>query len=70
METKEIFLGRVDDEGKAEQLALEFYGPIYLLYSLYDGAIEKDAVLALLNTHVERFSDSLKRNLEKRGNTG
>lgn len=62
---KEIFLGMVGDEEKAEQLALEFYGPIYLLYSLYDSATEKEAVTALLNTHVERFSDSLKRDLEK-----
>lgn len=62
---KEIFLGMVGDEEKAEQLALEFYGPIYLLYSLYDGATDKATVTALLNTHVERFSDSLKRDLEK-----
>ena len=62
---KEIFLGLVDDEEKAKQLALEFYGPIYLLYSLYDGATDKAAVTALLDTHVERFSDSLKRDLEK-----
>lgn len=62
---KEIFLGLVGDEKKAEQLALEFYGPIYLLYSLYDSAMEKEAVTALLNTHVERFSDSLKHDLEK-----
>lgn len=62
---KEIFLGLVGDEKKAEQLALEFYGPIYLLYSLYDSATEKEAVTALLNTHVERFSDSLKHDLEK-----
>ncbi len=62
---KEIFLGMVGDEEKAEQLALEFYGPIYLLYSLYDGATDKAAVTALLDTHVERFSDSLKRDLEK-----
>ena len=62
---KEIFLGMVGDAEKAEQLALEFYGPIYLLYSLYDGATDKAAVTALLDTHVERFSDSLKRDLEK-----
>lgn len=62
---KEIFLGMVGDEEKAEHLALEFYGPIYLLYSFYDGATDKAAVTALLNTHVERFSDSLKCDLEK-----
>ena len=62
---KEIFLGVVGDEEKAEQLALEFYGPIYLLYSLYDGAMDKEAVTALMDAHVERFSDNLKRDLEK-----
>ena len=62
---KEIFFGLVGDEEKAEQLALEFYGPIYLLYSLYDGATDKAAVTALLNTHIERFSDNLKRDLGK-----
>ena len=64
---KEIFRGMTGDERTADQLALEFYGPIYLLYSLYDGAVDKEAVTALMNTHVERFSDSLKRSLEQGG---
>lgn len=62
---KEIFLGMAGDEEKAEQLALEFYGPIYLLYSLYDGAADKEAVTVLMDVHVKRFADSLKRELEK-----
>lgn len=37
------------------QLALEFYGPIYLLYSIYDGAEDKDPVSALLKEHIDRF---------------
>ena len=37
------------------QLALEFYGPIYLLYALYDGSEDKPAVLATLNSHIDRF---------------
>lgn len=62
---KEIFLGMAGDEEKAEQLALEFYGPIYLLYSLYDGAADKEAVTTLMDAHVKRFADSLERDLEK-----
>jgi len=37
------------------QLALEFYGPMYLLYSVYDGAEEKEAVSSLLATHIDHF---------------
>ncbi|MDO5575256.1 MAG: helix-turn-helix domain-containing protein [bacterium] len=57
---KEIFMGMVGDEAQAEQLALEFYGPIFLLYSLYDVAENKETVTALLDTHVERFSENLR----------
>lgn len=37
------------------QLALEFYGPMFLLYSVYDGAEDKSAVPALLEKHINRF---------------
>ena len=37
------------------QLALEFYGPMYLLYSVYDGAEEKESVSSLLATHIDHF---------------
>ena len=62
---QEIFFGLTSDKEKAKQLALEFYGPIYLLFSLYDGAKDKETVIALLNTHVERFSNNLKQELKK-----
>lgn len=62
---KEIFLGMTGDEEKAEQLALEFYGPIYLLYSLYDGTMDQETVTVLMNQHVERFSESLKCEMKK-----
>ena len=50
-----IFRRLTDAEDIAMQLALEFYAPIYLLYSIYDSAQDKDAVSALLDAHVERF---------------
>ena len=37
-------------------LALSFYAPMFMLYSLYDGAEDKDTVFALLHTHIVRFA--------------
>ena len=34
---------------------MEFYGPMYLLYSVYDSAAEKESVSSLLATHIEHF---------------
>lgn len=39
-----------------EQVALDFYGPIYLLINMYDGASDKEKLLRLLEEHVERFA--------------
>ena len=52
-----IFRRLTDSDEAAMQLALEFYGPMYLLYSVYDGAEDKENVAPLLDTHVERFID-------------
>ena len=35
--------------------ALAFYGPMYLLYSVYDDADDKASVYALLDAHLERW---------------
>ena len=48
--------------GEAERgmpLALAFYGPMFLLYSLYDAG-QKQAT-AMLDAHVERFADEYLR---------
>ena len=50
-----IFRKRTDSDEAAMQLALEFYGPMYLLYSVYDGASDKSAVSPLLDAHIDRF---------------
>ena len=52
-----IFRKLTDTDEAAMQLALEFYGPMYLLYSIYDGAENKETVAPLLDAHVERFID-------------
>ena len=50
-----IFRQLTSSDEEAMQLALEFYGPMYLLYSVYDGAEDKAAAASLLEAHVDRF---------------
>ena len=50
-----VFRPLTDSEQTAMQLALEFYGPMFLLYSVYDGAGGKDSVAPMLSAHIDRF---------------
>ena len=50
-----IFRKLTGSDKAAMQLALEFYGPVFLLYSVYDGAADKGAVETLLDEHIDRF---------------
>ena len=50
MET--IFKGLTGKEAEARQLALDFYGPIFLMYSLYDAADGKKEIIKMLELHV------------------
>ena len=50
-----IFRKLTDSDEAAMQLALEFYGPMFLLYSIYDGAKEKESVAPMLCAHIDRF---------------
>lgn len=50
-----IFRKLTDSDDAAMQLALEFYGPMFLLYSVYDGANEKESVAPMLCAHIDRF---------------
>lgn len=47
------------DEEDAFQIALEFYGPIYLLYSVYDSTGDRQSALDALHRHIDRFSARL-----------
>ena len=58
MET--VFAGITGNRAGARQLALDFYGPIFLLYSLYDGAKEKECITDMLDEHIRRFAETLK----------
>ena len=50
-----IFRGLTDSEEAAQHLALEFYGPMFLLYSVSDSGADQEQVLSLLDAHIERF---------------
>lgn len=50
-----IFRKLADSDESAMQLALEFYGPMFLLYSVWDGAEEKESVAPQLCRHIDRF---------------
>lgn len=64
-----IFRKLTDSDEAAMQLALEFYGPMYLLYSVYDGAQDKDSVAPLLDAHIEQFIDKVESCCRKDGET-
>lgn len=55
----DIFLSLTHSEPQAFGLALEFYGPIYLLYSIYDSTSDIEYVMRLLEKHIESFSNRL-----------
>lgn len=50
-----IFRKLTDSDEAATQLALEFYGPMFLLYSVYDGASDKEGVAPILGAYIDRF---------------
>lgn len=62
-----IFRKLTESDEDAMLFALEFYGPMYLLYSVYDGAEEKDAVSPLLDAHIDRFIAKVESGYRKDG---
>jgi AcrR family transcriptional regulator len=53
---EDLFREMTQDATAARRLALDFYAPLFLLYAVYDGAEEKEPVLAALREHLARFS--------------
>mgnify|MGYP002766498547 CR=1 FL=1 len=52
--------GEITGSGDAAwQLALEFYGPIFLLYGLSDGGMSEARAMELLDDHASRFIDRM-----------
>ena len=62
-----IFRKLADSDEAAMQLALEFYGPMFLLYSVYDGAADKDSVAPMLSAHIDRFIARIESDYKKSG---
>ena len=52
----DIFADFTENYDEAYSLALEFYGPMYLLYSIYDANPDIDYVTHLLDEHIEKFN--------------
>ena len=62
-----IFRKLTDSDDAAMQLALEFYGPMFLLYSVYDGATDKESIAPRLCAHIDRFIEKIESNYRKPG---
>ena len=62
-----IFRKLTDSDESAMQLALEFYGPMFLLYSIYDGAKDKESVAPMLRAHIDRFIGRIESDYRKPG---
>ncbi|MEG1619356.1 MAG: TetR family transcriptional regulator [Eubacterium sp.] len=53
----EDLFGRIANSSENARLfALHFYAPVFTLYSLYDGAIDKEQVFAILQKHIANFT--------------
>ena len=61
-----IFREMTDSDGAAMQMALDFYGPMYLLYSVYDSAGDKQAVMKILQDHIDHFITCAEQGREDR----
>ena len=54
----DVFKSKAANKQDAYQLALEFYAPMFILYSIYDGAKsakERSLVRIALKKHVDNF---------------
>lgn len=61
----DLFSQMFDDESNGMQLALEFYAPMFLLYSMYDTAessTEKKQITDMLRNHIDRFAARIEKN--------
>ncbi len=58
-----IFRNMVGSAEEGMQLALSFYGPMYLLYGMYDSVENKEGVLSMLDAHIDCFLKRLEMKL-------
>lgn len=55
-----VFRSVAQSDDEAMQLALEFYGPMFLLYSVYDGAENKAGISLMLDAYIKQFISKFK----------
>ena len=48
-------------EKNAKLLAIDFYAPIYMMMTIYDGNGDKEEVIKMVEEHVEQFTRNYKR---------
>ena len=46
----------LEDAERARQMAVDFYEPIFLLYSIYDGTNDRNQAIKLIDEHMDHFS--------------
>lgn len=61
-----IFRRMADSDAQATQLALRFYGPMFLLYSVYDESEDRKTVIEALDTHIRTFIEQLEAEKRRR----
>lgn len=44
-----------------KQFAIDFYAPIYIAMSIYDGTNDKEEAISIVEKHIDRFSKIIKR---------
>lgn len=57
---KEVFAGMNYSESDAGQLALSFYGPMFMLYTVYDESENKKEIVTQAEMHINKFIDDLR----------
>lgn len=58
---KEVFAGMNYSESDAGQLALSFYGPMFMLYTVYDESENKKEIVSQAEMHINKFIDELRK---------
>lgn len=57
---KEVFAGMNYSVDSAKQLALSFYGPMFMLYTVYDESENKKEIISQAEMHINKFIDDLR----------
>lgn len=65
---EDIFAAMLGESERAGALALEFYAPLYLLYSVYDESEDKAAVAVRAREYIDKFIEKLNDILEENNN--